>query len=94
MATKTGKVPKNAAVQRKRPPGGSRKGRPNKITADVKAMVLAALNQAGGPEYLYRQSMENPKAFLALVGKLMPLQLSGDGGGPLQFVISDKEADL
>lgn len=32
--------------------GGSRKGIPNKVTADVKAMILAALQDAGGANYL------------------------------------------
>lgn len=32
--------------------GGSRKGKPNKLTADVKAMILAALDKAGGTQYL------------------------------------------
>jgi hypothetical protein len=31
---------------------GRPKGSPNKVTADVKAMVLAALDQAGGVKYL------------------------------------------
>jgi len=32
--------------------GGSRKGVPNKITGDVRAMILGALDAAGGMEYL------------------------------------------
>lgn len=32
--------------------GGSRKGIPNKVTADVKAMILKALDDAGGAAYL------------------------------------------
>lgn len=32
--------------------GGSRKGVPNKVSADVKAMILSALDQAGGADYL------------------------------------------
>lgn len=32
--------------------GGRQKGVPNKLTADVKAMVLDALSQAGGVKYL------------------------------------------
>lgn len=85
-------LPKTAA--RPKPPGGSRKGRPNKITADVKSMVLEALKHAGGAEYLFTQAFDNPKAFLALVGKVLPLQVTGDGGGAIQFVITEREADL
>ena len=80
-------VPKSAAPQRKRPPGGSRKGIPNKVNADVKAMVLEALHHAGGAEYLCMQAYDNPKAFMALVGRVLPMQVTGDGGGPVQLVL-------
>lgn len=32
--------------------GGRQKGTPNKLTADVKAMILEALDKAGGVKYL------------------------------------------
>lgn len=32
--------------------GGRQKGTPNKLSGDVKAMVLAALDEAGGVAYL------------------------------------------
>lgn len=61
--------------------GNRGKGRPkgalNKNTAQLKDMILEALNEAGGIEYLQRQADENPTAFLTLVGKVLPLQLSG-----------------
>lgn len=56
---------------------GRKKGVPNKITADVKAMVLAALDKAGGIDYLLQQSEKNPTAFLTLVGKVLPLTVAG-----------------
>lgn len=91
----TDTVPKTAGPGR-RPPakGGSRKGIPNKVTADVKAMVLEALKHAGGAEYLFTQAFDNPKAFLALVGKVLPMQITGEGGGALQITITTTEADL
>jgi hypothetical protein len=61
--------------------GGSRKGRPNKITAAVKDMIVSALNEVGGVEYLVRQAEENPSAFMTLVGKVLPLQLTGGPNG-------------
>lgn len=63
--------------------GGSRKGRPNKLTADVKAMILAALDKAGGVEYLLQQSQANPAAFMTLVGKVLPMTVAGDPESPL-----------
>src|SRR5260221_11311512 len=57
--------------------GGSRKGKPNKLTAALKDMVLSALHEAGGVEYLKRMADENPAAFMTLFGKVLPLQLAG-----------------
>jgi hypothetical protein len=63
--------------------GGSRKGIPNKLTADVKAMILAALDQAGGAQYLLKQAQTNPNAFLTLVGKVLPMTVSNDPQNPI-----------
>ena len=63
--------------------GGRQKGTPNKSTQAVKDMILAALAQKGGADYLARQADENPAAFMTLVGKVLPLQVTGDGGGAL-----------
>ena len=82
-----------AAPKGTRPPGGSRKGRPNKISADVKAMILAALDGAGGVEYLIRQADQSPAAFMALVGKVLPLQLRGGDDGPIEIRWQDDFAD-
>lgn len=57
--------------------GGRTKGTPNKNTAQLKDMILEALNDAGGIDYLKEQAEQNPTAFLTLVGKVLPLQLSG-----------------
>lgn len=54
--------------------GGRQKGTPNKVTGEVKDMILGALTQAGGQQYLYEQSQDNPTAFLTLVGKVLPMQ--------------------
>jgi hypothetical protein len=79
-----GTVPEKSRPQ---PKGGSRKGIPNKVNADVKAMVLEALHHAGGAEYLCMQAYDNPKAFLALVGRVLPLSLANQDGGPLAGVV-------
>ena len=59
---------------------GRKKGTPNKATADIKAMILGALSDVGGRDYLARQAVENPGSFLTLVGKVLPLQLAGHDG--------------
>ena len=66
---------------------GRKKGVPNKFTADLKAMIIGALEDAGGREYLVARAADNPAAFLTLVGKVLPLQLAGDPYHPVQFVV-------
>jgi hypothetical protein len=68
---------------KRQPPakGGSRKGIPNRVTKELKDMILQALDGAGGVEYL-RERAEDPKtasAFLSLVGKTLPLTVKGPG---------------
>lgn len=77
-----GTVPKKSRPQ---PKGGSRKGVPNKVTKELKDMILQALDGAGGIAYL-QEKAEDPKtagAFLTLVGKVLPLQVTGEDGGAL-----------
>lgn len=70
--------------------GNAGKGRPkgssNKVTAALKDMILTALEGAhpeGSVAYLKEQASKNPTAFLTLVGKVLPLQVTGEGGGPV-----------
>jgi hypothetical protein len=81
MDAKPDKVTVNAEYPNLK--GGSRKGIPNKLTKDVKAMILAALDKAGGSEYLFTQATANPSAFMTLVGKVLPLTVAGDKDNPL-----------
>ena len=80
---------------RPRPPGaGRKKGTLNKITQDVKAMIEAALHDAGGKLYLIDQAHENPVAFLTLVGKIIPRDLHLSGTVNLQGLLADLAAEL
>lgn len=63
--------------------GGRKKGTPNKLTGDVKSMILHALDGVGGAAYLQAQAKENPTAFLTLLGKVLPLQVTGKDDAPL-----------
>ncbi len=63
--------------------GGRAAGTPNAMTKTLKEMILQALDDAGGVAYLQRQAEENPGPFLALVGKVLPLQVTGSDGGPI-----------
>lgn len=79
--------------------GGRVKGTPNKVTADLRRVILEALEAAGGPDgslgYLKKQAETNPTSFMTLVGKVLPTQVTGDGGGPVisrvEFVVVDPQ---
>lgn len=63
--------------------GGRQKGTPNKQTAALKDMILTALGNSGGVDYLVKQADENPTAFLTLVGKVLPLDVNNNHGGKI-----------
>lgn len=63
--------------------GGRAKGTPNKLTGDVKAMILQALENKGGVAYLEEQAATNPNAFMTLVGKVLPMTVASDPDNPL-----------
>jgi len=66
---------------------GRPKGSPNKTTALLKDAILKAAEGAGGKDgltgYLQTQAKGNPVAFMSLLGKVLPLQVTGEGGGPV-----------
>lgn len=74
--------------------GGARKGagRPkgslDKGNAMIREMIADALNGVGGVEYLQRTAQSHPAAFLSLIGKTMPLQVTGEGGGPFRSSVT------
>jgi hypothetical protein len=62
--------------------GGRQKGTPNKITALLKDEILQAASAAhpgGRVGYLTDQAINNPTAFLTLLGKVLPMQVTGPG---------------
>jgi hypothetical protein len=87
-----------APVAKRKPPAagmGRKKGVPNKVTGEVKEMVLRALASVGGEKYLAQQARENPTAFLTLVGKVLPLQVNANHSGSVsQEVIFRRAPDV
>ncbi len=75
-----------------RPPGI-----PNKANAELKSLILGALDKAGGMDYLAARAHDTPGPFLSLVGKVLPLQVTGKDGERLDvphavvFVIGARE---
>jgi hypothetical protein len=82
------KVAKNSNLVGRRQ--GRPKGAPNKATAELKDMILGALHASGGQDYL-KDRANDPRtqaAFLALIGKVLPMQITGKDGQPVQTVIT------
>lgn len=66
--------------------GGRKKGTPNQTTALLKDAILEAARRAGAEtpddpdgiaKYLHVQSKANPGPFMALLGKVLPMQVAG-----------------
>jgi hypothetical protein len=62
-----------------RPAGaGRRKGTPNKLPRTLKEDILEAFMKVGGADYLVGKARENPTAFMSLLGRVLPTELSGE----------------
>ena len=75
--------------------GGRAKGTPNKITAELKEMILEAAELAGEDmggggtvKYLRMQATLNPQAFMSLLGRVLPLTLNGDKDKPVVMTVT------
>lgn len=61
---------------------GRPKGSVNRATQDIKDLVIAALHDVGGQKYLAARALDCPVAFMGLLGRVLPLQITGkDGDG-------------
>ena len=56
-------------------------------------MILAALSDIGGKKYLVKLASENSTAFSMLLGKVLPLQVTGEDGGPIVVNLVKYNAD-
>lgn len=79
---------------------GRAKGTQNKLTRELKhAIVLAAemvgkdgKGRDGAVGYLAWLAKARPEVFGMLLGKLLPIQVTGQGGGPVQLQYKEPEA--
>lgn len=70
--------------------GGRKKGTPNKTTTVAKEAIALAAEKLGGTERLVSWAKEDPlneRMFWGTIyPKLLPLQVSGENGGPIETV--------
>lgn len=91
-------VSKQVPATAKPKPPNAGKGRPkgsqNKTTALLKDAILKAAEDAGGDGglvgYLTLQAIENPPAFMTLLGKVLPMQIAGDAESPLVVTMIER----
>lgn len=87
---------KTAEIGKGKPGPGRPKGSVNKTTALLKDAILQAAQLAGEDaggkdglvDYLRKQATSNPAPFMALLGKVLPMQITGEGDGPVKLEIS------
>lgn len=72
--------------------GGRPKGTPNRTTKAAKDAIAEAAEQLGGAQRLVDWAKEDPANERLFWGtiypKLLPLQVTGNDGGPIQIVAS------
>ena len=73
-STKKGRVENLTSMGKGRP-----KGVLNKTTQGVKKAIEEAFDRAGGVEYLVKVANKDPRAFLALLAKLIPTDIKVEG---------------
>jgi hypothetical protein len=67
---------------------GRPKGVPNKSTAKVKEAILRAFDEAGGHKYLMKVAKDDPKTFCALLGRILPAEISAEVNGDMSHSVT------
>lgn len=58
---------------------------PGRVIKELRAMVLDALDHEGGVDYLRHLARTEPRAFAALLARILPMQVTGNNGDPIQI---------
>ena len=92
MTADVKKSRENGGIGSGKPGPGRKPGTPNKTTAVLKDAILLAAQQTGRDGkgagglvgYLRRVAESDVRAFSSLLGKVLPLQVEGAGGGAVK----------
>lgn len=89
-----------AASGKRKPPAagkGRKKGSLNKVTKAAKDAIAEAAEALGGASRLVAWAQEDPANERIFWGtiypKLLPLQVSGEGGGPVRLTLNGSDID-
>ena len=55
---------------------GRPKGSTDKKNNAIKDMIIASLDEIGGKDYFIQQATENPAAYMGLIGKILPRDMT------------------
>ena len=73
--------------------GGRKAGTPNKVSKVLKDDILEAANSTDHGDrisYLRWVAVNHATAFVGLLGKVIPLEVTGEDGGPVDHSITVK----
>lgn len=77
--------------KKKLPPAagmGRKPGVQNKLTKTIKEAIEASFDMVGGAEYLARMAVQEPVAYMGLLGKVLPTQVKIKTDEPLQVTFN------
>lgn len=77
------------AKPKRKKTGGRKKGTPNKVTASVKAALVAAFDDLGGVAALVKWGKKYPTHFYALWGKLLPTEIKNADDKPFEVLVTE-----
>jgi len=62
---------------------GRPKGVPNKLTRTIKDAIELSFDKVGGADYLAKMAIEQPAAYMTLLGKVLPTQVDANIKGQI-----------
>lgn len=72
----------------KREGAGRPKGSLDKNNKELREMILAALDAKGGVAYLAEKAESHPQAFMSLLGRVLPMAVTGDFAHTVNWPLS------